>query len=435
LATITVKIKTSELKPGQKLAEDVLDLHGRTLLYGGAILTSHAIKGLILRDYIEYVKISVSCEDAPEGFIRPEETVPGISSAVSRKIGNFFERARTFDQLDSEVLKDLTHDVMPVIDKIFDSEPLILDSLQLLSGHDDQTHQHSWMVMLLTLSLLRASELKNILKPDRQTKLDAALGALLHDIGKTKIPLEILLKPGKLTDEEFALIRKHPTFGYRMVKNTPNLMPVPKAIVAHHHRCLDGSGYSAEGLPPLERIPDLIRIVTIVDIYDAIVSERPYHVAALPYHALKILSNGSGTKYDERFINLLHEIVAPFPVGCFLLFSEGILCQIEKVDPKEKNDPFLKVIGSFTKDSSRLIGRSFKLLEGSFGLPGEKDLILGAYSPQSLSVKLKAAMDLGKSLEEIIGSKDEFYVSATSMFEEVIYENFSVFHEKVPQHE
>jgi HD-GYP domain-containing protein (c-di-GMP phosphodiesterase class II) len=425
LADVIVKIKTSDLKPGQVIAEDVYDKFGRPLVYCGAVLSPFSIKGLKLRSYISYVKIKVPFEEAPEGFIRPEESISGVPSSVEQKIGNFFKRARTVDQIDSRMIEEISRDIKPVIDKFFDSEPMVLDSLQLLAGHDDHTHQHCWMVMLLTLSVLRLAEQKGVLRPDYQDKINAALGSLLHDVGKTKVPLEILLKPGKLTEEEFRIVKRHPTFGYRMVVNTPNLMPVPKAIVAHHHRYLDGTGYSAEGVPLPEHMPDLVRIVTVADIYDAIVSERPYHVAALPFHALKILEQGAGTRFDPRFIALLRDSVAAFPIGSFLLFRGGILCQVNDVDRHNKDIPLLHVIGSFSKSGSNLLGKTFWLDNSCNDLPKDHDIFLGAYSPESLAGKIRGSKKFGESYAEMLGSGSSWTLDFLSEYSEIMHHHFS----------
>jgi HD-GYP domain-containing protein (c-di-GMP phosphodiesterase class II) len=402
MAHISVKVKTEELKPGQILAEDVRDPHGRALLFQGVVLTSNLILGLRNRDYIDSVKILIPIEEAPDGLIKPEEGGIAIPGGVHQKIGRFFETARKVHELQPETIKNLTEDVKPVIEEIFETKPAIMDSLQLISSHDNHTHHHSWMVMLLTLSILRMAELKNILRPDRQDKLDMAMGGLLHDVGKAKIPLEILNKPGKLAPEEWKIMKKHPDYGYSMVKMTENLMPLPKAAVAHHHRFLDGTGYSPEGISPLERLPVLVRIITLADVYEAIVSDRPYHVAALPYHAIKIIGEEGGRKFDERFIDCLREMVAPFPTGSFLFFRHGVVGQVTGVDPLEKDWPFMQVIATFSKDMSHLVGREFRLGENMPGMPREEDIIFGAYSPVNLAEKIKSAMKIGKGLEAII---------------------------------
>jgi len=426
LATIDIKVQVSELKSGQVLAEDIFDPYGRPLLFSGVILTRPMIKSLILRDYVDYIKIRIPYEQAPQGLIKPEESIKGLPRGIHKKIDIFFQRAKNIDRIETEMVDELSKDVKPVIDNIFESEPTILDNLQLLSSHDDYTHQHSWMVMLLTLSILRNAEIKEVLAPDRQDKLDAALGSLLHDIGKTKVPLEILLKPGKLTDEEFEIIKLHPAYGYQMVRDTPNLMPIPKAIIAYHHRYLDGSGYGVEGLQPLERVPDLVRIVTVADVYDAIVSERPYHVAALPYHAIKILFQGTGSKFDEKYVTLLQDIIAAFPVGSFLFFKKGVIGQVEEVKQEQKDNPYIKIIGSFSIQGAPLVGESFHLEDISTDLPCKDDILLGSYSPESLSAKIQGAINLGKPVESFTGSVEKQNFLSIPAFEDSLFEIFQL---------
>jgi HD-GYP domain-containing protein (c-di-GMP phosphodiesterase class II) len=299
-----------------------------------------------------------------------------------------------------------------------------MDSLQLISSHDNHTHHHSWMVMLLALSILRTAELNNMLRPDRQDKLDMALGGLLHDVGKTKIPLEILNKPGKLTPEEWKIMKKHPDYGYAMVKPTENLMPLSKAAVAHHHRFLDGTGYSPEGIPPLERLPVLVRIITLADVYEAIVSDRPYHVAALPYHAIKIIGEGGDRKFDERFVDCLREMVAPFPTGSFLLFRHGVVGQVTGVDPMEKDLPFMQIVATLTKDMSLLVGREFRLGENMPGMPREKDILFGAYSPANLAEKMESAMKIGRGIEAIIDPAAKPHLHCLPEWENLMAEHF-----------
>lgn len=403
MTNLVVKVQTEDLEPGQILAEDVCDPFGRVLLYSGATLTDFTIQGLREREYIKAVKIRISPEEISPGLLRPEDSLVRIPPHIHQRIGEFFEKTRTSAQVREETIEHLSEDVQPVIENIFDTEPAIVHNLRLLSNHDDHTHQHSWMVMLLSLSILREAELKGILKPDKQGKTDLALGALLHDIGKTQIPLELLNKPGKLSAEEWQRMRLHSTYGYQMIRALSSLMPVSKAVVGHHHRYLDGSGYSAEGLPFLENVPDLVRIATVADIYEAIVSERPYHIAALPYHAIKILEQGSGKLYDPRYVSLLREIVAVFPIGSLLLFSGGLVAKVEEVDLKEKDNPLLLIVGSLNRKYAPHIGLRYRLESPPEGLPGEPELLLGAYSPAGLASKIQAGFQLQKTPFDFLG--------------------------------
>lgn len=425
---ITVNVETEKLVPGQVLAEDIRDPNGLPLLYKGVTLSQGLINGLRNREYIGSVKIYVSVEKAPEGLIKPggSDNFP-IPGGVQTKIKRFFEKARTMHELSSSTVQHLTNDVQPIIEAIFETKPSVIDSLQLISNYDDHTHNHSWMVMMLALSVLRIAELDGLFGkgPDRQDKLDIAIGGLLHDIGKTKIPLEILNKPGRLTSEEWKIMKKHPDYGYAMVKRTENLMPISKAIVAHHHRFMDGTGYSPANLPVLKKVPDHIRIVTLVDAYEAIVSDRPYHMAALPYHAIRILEQGAGTKFDPRFLICLKEMVAPFPTGSFILFQGGLVALVESVDPLQKRAPFLKIIAGLQREAGALVGRKFQLGDNLPGVPKEKHIILGAYSPTGLAEKVTGAMNIGRGLDVILGSGAIPYLTALPKWEEIITNNFS----------
>ena len=427
---IAVNIKTGNLQPGQVLAEDVRDFLGRPLLFKGVVLSSKLIQALIFRENIEYVKILVSCKDAPQGVLKPDGIGSSIPAGIHQKVGHFFQKARQVHELQPETVEELSEDIKPIINEIFEKKPAIMDSLQLISDHDNHTHHHSWMVMILSLSILRMTEMQNVLKPDRQDKIDTALGALLHDVGKTQIPLEILNKPGKLSPEEWDIMKRHPAFGYSIVKGTSNLMPISKAIVGHHHRLLDGSGYSADGLPPLDRIPPLVRIVTVADIYEAIVSDRPYHFAALPYHAMQIISQGMGTRFDNRFIHALDQMVAPFPTGSFLLFTRGTIAQVVRVDTTEKDNPIIRIIGSLSKGTHSIVGRICHLYDNLPGMPKERDLILGAYSPQSLTEKIVEAVRIGNRIENIVGQPSDIHLSCLPEWEEVLAESLVILLQK-----
>ena len=111
------------------------------------------------------------------------------------------------------------------------------------------------------------------------------ISAFMHDVGKVKVPDEILKKPGKLTDEEYRIMKMHPTWGADILKSTGNIEHVPVALF--HHECMDGSGYPS-GLTG-DRIPDEAKIVQICDIYEALTGIRPYRKPMDPYEALNLV--------------------------------------------------------------------------------------------------------------------------------------------------
>jgi putative nucleotidyltransferase with HDIG domain len=174
-------------------------------------------------------------------------------------------------------------------------ERLLLDTIRAIAAtidaRDGYTHRHSERVAALTGQL--AFEM-GLSEPDRQT---AELAALLHDVGKIAVPDSILNKPGKLTPEEFAEMRKHPAHGAQILGNIQSA--TVKAVlpgVHYHHEKWDGTGYP-DGLKA-EAIPFLGRLVGVADFYDALTSARTYRAPMPPNEAIKLIENGAGTHFD-----------------------------------------------------------------------------------------------------------------------------------------
>ncbi len=130
--------------------------------------------------------------------------------------------------------------------------------------------------------------------------------AALHDIGKIAVADSIILKPGKLTPEEWELVKKHPEVGYRIAKSSIDLAAIADAILTHHENW-DGSGYP-EGLKG-EEIPLVSRIISIVDAYDAMTNDRPYRKAFTREQAIAEIKRYSGTKYDPKLVEVFIKIM------------------------------------------------------------------------------------------------------------------------------
>lgn len=160
---------------------------------------------------------------------------------------------------------------------------------------DEETEHHSHRVVELTM---RIAERMGI-KEEQLNHINR--GALLHDIGKMGIPDSILLKPGKLTEEEWVVIRKHPTYSYQMLSQIDYLSQAIEIPHCHHEKW-DGSGYP-QGLKG-EEIPLSARIFAIVDVYDALTSDRPYRKAWSHERTLEHIRELSGTHFDPRVVEL-----------------------------------------------------------------------------------------------------------------------------------
>ena len=173
------------------------------------------------------------------------------------------------------------------------------DSLKNLSSmisHDYKTYSHSLNVMIFSLAILDSLEL------DRDRLIEVALGAILHDIGKTGIPREILDKPGRLNADEWDLMKRHPTRGVALCANIP-LSQLSIHTIMFHHEHLDGKGYPA-GLTG-SKIPIEVRAVTLADVYDALTSDRPYANRVTPFQALRIMQDEMEEALDEELYKQL----------------------------------------------------------------------------------------------------------------------------------
>jgi HD-GYP domain-containing protein (c-di-GMP phosphodiesterase class II) len=129
---------------------------------------------------------------------------------------------------------------------------------------------------------------------------DIEVAALLHDIGKIGIPDAILNKPGRLTDEEYELMKKHPEYGWIVLRRMPGFERV-SLLILHHHESFDGKGYPG-GLAG-EEIPIGSRIVSVIDAFDAMVSSRPYRAGMPLEEAARRLTQASGTQFDPRVVD------------------------------------------------------------------------------------------------------------------------------------
>jgi HD-GYP domain-containing protein (c-di-GMP phosphodiesterase class II) len=227
-----------------------------------------------------------------------------------------------------------------VIGDLFDylkASPCGSVMLQKLDAFDNYLMSHAANVCYL--SLLLGMQLERYLIAERcwKTAREAkdlqllGLGAMLHDVGKMKIPAAVLHKPGRLTSEEMELMRRHPALGYEMLRG--QAPPAAVQVVLNHHQRFDGTGYPArrdartgEELPPLagKQIPVFARIATITDMYDAATAKRCYCEAKLPVqvlHELRTLCSGA---FDPVIAKAFYEIIPPFPIGQIVTLSDGV---------------------------------------------------------------------------------------------------------------
>ncbi|MFA6040405.1 MAG: HD-GYP domain-containing protein [Methylophilus sp.] len=231
--------------------------------------------------------------------------------------------------------------VLPLVDEISASitrNAGALISLVRLKTQDDYSYMHSVAVCALMTALAKQLELS-----ESEIK-QVGLAGLLHDVGKSKIPLDILNKPGALTDGEFDLVRLHPQRGYDLLVEAKIIDPVALDVCLNHHEKLDGSGYP-------HQLKDA-KMGAVCDVYDAVTSNRPYKAGWEPGMSLKRMAQWTN-HFDQVVFKAFVKSVGIYPIGSVVILKSGRLAVI--IDQSEKSllQPIVKAFFS-TKAKSRI---------------------------------------------------------------------------------
>jgi HD-GYP domain-containing protein (c-di-GMP phosphodiesterase class II) len=249
--------------------------------------------------------------------------------------------------------------VSPMVQNITESilrNPGALMGMLRIKTKDDYTFLHSVSVCTLLVAFCRSRGL------DADTTFQAGLGGLLHDTGKALIPDHILNKPGRLTDEEFDIVRKHPRDGYDILRQSRDIGPIPLDITLHHHERLDASGYPDK--QGAGTISDLAQMAAIVDVYDAITADRCYHKGVPAAEALRKIHEWSKFHFNPAFAQSFMRCVGIYPVGTLVMLESGRLAVV--VEPHETNLLAPKVNVFF--DSKRSVYIKPQMVDLSRGL-------------------------------------------------------------------
>jgi putative nucleotidyltransferase with HDIG domain len=295
-------------------------------------------------------------------------------------VSSMFREARLGKAVDTSFVKKLVEEISASIKR----NPTALISLARIKTSDDYTYMHSVAVCALMIALARQLGL-NV----EQTQSAGAAG-LLHDLGKSMIPSEILNKPGKLTDEEFAVIKTHPQEGHKLLLGSTGADEMAFDVVLHHHEKLDGNGYP-ERLKGSE-ITLFAKMGAVCDIYDAITSNRPYKTEWDPAHSLSKMATWTDSHLDAEVFSAFVQCVGIYPVGSLVRLESGRLGVVTEQSKKSLLKPVIKVFYS-TLSQVRVKPQILDL-----SIPGCSEKISGREDPNNWNFPDLNELSLGLSV-------------------------------------
>ncbi|MBE5888709.1 MAG: HD-GYP domain-containing protein [Lachnospiraceae bacterium] len=367
------KLSPKELKAGMIALEAIVTPLGQPIAPAGETLTRQIINKMKLYN-CEYAVVDV--EEEPNEVVTettstaPLDAIPEITAEPApepyapKEVKTRVEEAKTHSQkiVESNEFHDFEMDyshALSFLKEVFEGvqnktytieedqllksiQPLFIsrntitelfDMIQQMHSLNDSVYAHCVNVALISRMIGRWLHME----PHDLDTLTCC--GLLHDIGKLVIPEEILNKPGKLTDEEFAIVKSHPKYGYELLRNQNIDSRIKKSALMHHER-YDGSGYP-NGLSE-ELLSDFAMIVAIADVYDAMTAARAYRVPLSPFQVIANFEKDGFQKYHTKYIYVfLHRIAATYQNNRVML-SDGRACKIVMLNQNSLSRPIVR---------------------------------------------------------------------------------------------
>ncbi len=326
-------VRTRSLQEGMRIDQAIVDRRGRILIARGAPLDGYLIDSL-LKLGINGVYIREGEEDPEEQNIsllaksviektRVEDRAKvKLTESVKKRVAEGIQYL--YNNTDTRDFADATNQITgELMRAISDNEAIAVD-ISTLKISDEYTFKHSVDVATMAMIVARQHGLN-----DKEV-YEIGIAGLLHDLGKSKIPNEVLNKPGRLDDEEFAIMKQHSVYGYEILKEKEGYSPAVLLGVLQHHEKMNGMGYPM-GVTS-EKMHLFARILSVVDIYDALVTERSYKKAFSQRDAVEMIMSMT-QELDLDVMKSFLESMILYPVDTIVQLSNGEKAKVVQNNP------------------------------------------------------------------------------------------------------
>ncbi|SHJ44460.1 metal dependent phosphohydrolase [Geosporobacter subterraneus DSM 17957] len=322
------KLKVDYIRQGMMVAKNIYDKEGQILLSSGMPLRPSYIIKLKDAGINEIYVMSETEEDTIFQDVISEQTRVDAKKLVRETMG----KVSIGQELQMEKVLVMVEELL---EELLNQKDIML-SLSEIRSVDEYTFGHS--VNVCVLSVITGIALGY---PREKLKI-LGIGALLHDIGKTLIPLEILNKPGALTSEEYSIIKGHSRLGYEVLRKCPQISEEAAFIALTHHERYDGMGYP-KGIKG-EGLSEYAKIVAITDVYDAMTSDRVYKAKMKPHQAIEYLISMGNHQFDYEIVKTFTRHVASYPIGTMVMLNNGYKGIVSSIDKNFPHRPQIRYV-------------------------------------------------------------------------------------------
>jgi putative nucleotidyltransferase with HDIG domain len=327
----------SRVQEEDVLGKSILSNDGKILLRAGVRLTSAYINKLKeLSVFYVYVE-----DERLDDVMVEDERLTELKQVTMKSMSNILKNIHNYSNKNLKESLSVVEDMIGYILELGDVNKSLYD----IQTYDNYTYVHSLDTCIMAAFLGMASglgewELKEL-----------GIGAILHDIGKTKIPNKIISKQGRLTEEEFGEIKRHTVYGGEILRKNITMPDSVISIVEQHHERIDGRGYpyGLEG----GQISKFARVVCVCDVYDAVSNDRCYRKKFSPNDAYELILAGSGTSFDPNMVRCFKNTFAIYPLGCCVRLSNGENGYVIRQNTGFPDRPIIRILADPLEKSSR----------------------------------------------------------------------------------